>query len=339
MRYIFPRDPSARRAAIRFFAPGLHKRFRMELLIAHTAVRTREFRCGTTLVERIMSEVGISEASYAVVNGTPGPWTKSTLLVMDKSNRPCAVVKVGTTEAARILIKNEAVWLNRLAECRDVSAMVPRCLLFSTSEDVTWLAQEPLAGKIDARVPGNYEVAFLRALQSGMPTSSGFSNSNMHREMKNRMESFGTKMNLDWRERAELALDRITVLMPGDLRMTVAHRDFAPWNMRIGPTGVRVFDWEYARSGYLPLYDLFHFHLMPVAVRSSLTKHHIAAAIDTVFRSSIGDAPPVLPDVQCLAYLLDVCLMYIDSNGGDSNGVVVERYSNLIDQFPQWSRR
>jgi hypothetical protein len=43
--------------------------------------------------------------------------------------------------------------------------------------------------------------------------------------------------------------------------------------------------------------------------------------------------------LQLLAYLLDVCLFYLESNNGnDTDDIVVYRFGELIDRFGEWSK-
>jgi hypothetical protein len=103
-----------------------------------------------------------------------------------------------------------------------------------------------------------------------------------------------------------------------------------------------VFDWEFARDGYVPLYDLYHYHLMPIAVRKHISMGQARCALRSVVHETEG-----LPGgadkrrhaaAQMLAYLLDVCLFYLESNNGDDHGdMVVLRYGKLIDRFGEWS--
>ena len=44
-------------------------------------------------------------------------------------------------------------------------------------------------------------------------------------------------------------------------------------------------------------------------------------------------------ELQLLAYLLDVCLFYLESNNGkDTDDIVVYRFGELIDRFGEWSK-
>jgi hypothetical protein len=335
VRFILPRNSAARRAAVNFFAAGLRGRLTVGALSVVAAVRGAEPRCSAALLDEILARLGADGGTYAIANGTPGPWTKSTILLMDAGHRPVVVVKLGATQAAGKLIAGEAQWLTELAAHPRLAPAVPRLLGFDRSDHVTWLAQEPVFGRPGSRQLGNDQLGFLELLQSEMPATRGFAGSVMQLEMRGCLERRKSSMTAEWRERLERAFEFVQSHLPGDLAMTAAHRDFAHWNIRRGRAGILVFDWEYARAGYVPLYDPMHFLLMPSVLAASLTPRHVVRAI--------GSLPPRLGPqdfasraVQCLAYLVDVCLMFIDANQGEAIGPVVRRYAVLIDQFSAW---
>ena len=94
----------------------------------------------------------------------------------------------------------------------------------------------------------------------------------------------------------------------------------------------------------LPLKNavLFPHLLMPLAVRreiQSAEAHRILVRTTSLARELNGGVEKVLAaPAQMLAYLLDVCLFYLESNNGNADGdLVVQRYGKLIDSFAEWS--
>ena len=71
----------------------------------------------------------------------------------------------------------------------------------------------------------------------------------------------------EWDERVRKGLALLEYKVGVGVLMSRAHRDMVPWNMRLdGKKEIHVFDWEYSEQEYLPLYDFFHFLLMPKAL-------------------------------------------------------------------------
>jgi hypothetical protein len=336
VRYILPQDSAARHAAMHFFASDLRGRLTARALAALSALRGAEPRCATPLLHEIAARLGGNTGTCAIANGAPGPWTKSTVLFLDAKHRPAAVVKLGVTEAAARLIAGEAQWLTQLGALPGLAPAVPRLLGFHRGDPTTWLAQEPMLGRASSRQLGNGQIDFLRLLQSELPATRGFAGSVMQGEMSGCFERWKSVMKPEWRERLERAIAYVQSHLAGELPMAAAHRDFAHWNIRRGRAGILVFDWEYARSGYVPLYDAMHFLLMPAVLAAPLAPRDAARAIRSL-PPRLAPADSVTRAAQCLAYLLDVCLMFIDANQGEAIGSVVRRYAILIDQFSAWS--
>jgi hypothetical protein len=98
-------------------------------------------------------------------------------------------------------------------------------------------------------------------------------------------------------------------LGPVRLPLSLCHRDFAPWNTRVGPGGLFVFDWDGAQDGTIPLYDLFHFQAIQAAL---FARQDILPDLPLLRRAlkklwSQGDQHL---SILYLTYLLDMTLFY-----------------------------
>lgn len=297
----------------------------------------------TELLRELKQVAGNPQAVTIARIGTPGPYTKNTVLFMGVEGEPLAIAKVGTTDAAAALLCNEARWLTRLAGT-PLALQVPRLIEMVERASACVLLESAGAGEPgSSRRPQPHHIQFLAQLQQVTDPLTGFDGSRMQRAMHDTFGSLHGKLSDDWRRRGEDTLQILEPALGGSqLPMVAAHRDFAGWNMLEAADRLFVFDWEFAREGYAPLYDLFHYHLMPIAVRKDVSVGQARSAVRSVMVEAEG-----LPDgtskcagaaAQMLAYLLDVCLFYLESNHGDDRGdMVVLRYGKLIDRFGDWS--
>jgi hypothetical protein len=337
-RYILPNHAQARRTAIEFFSTDPRSRLGLRLHSALAAMPGSEMRCAGPLLEQVLAGAGGGGASWALVNSMPGPWSKATILVMDLRYRPAAVVKVGNTAISGALVENEANWLRDLALHPRLAPAVPRLLGFWKRQSGVWLAQEPLSGSSFSSALGGHHLRFLALLQQELPVSRGFAGSPMETEMQKHLAEVQDRIGPEWRERAGRSLDLIRSLLPADLAMTAAHGDFAAWNLRVSREGVRVFDWEGAQLGYLPLYDLFHFLLMQQAVRGPLTARQARLAVGQAARAAAPGQSRETAAAQCLAYLLALSLKHIHGRSGNITEPVARHCVPAIDAFSEWGR-
>jgi hypothetical protein len=163
----------------------------------------------------------------------------------------------------------------------------------------------------------------------------------MYKKLLVRIEKLQGSMTAKWQARAAKTfrlLERGFLDRP--INMCVAHRDFVPWNIRVKNAKVFVFDWEYASSGYLPLYDVFHFMLFPIALRSEVSCQKLGKVcknIETISKKEFPAGASVLAAHQLLAYMLDLSLLYLDANNGqDAEDRILAQYAKLIDLFDTW---
>lgn len=343
-RLIVPLNHRWCRKGLRFFFPfktriGLQIRaLRQCLRMAPSPDYFREGR----VISEIKARVG-AKALHAVIGlGTPGPFRKQTVLFLNENGKEVAVVKVGSTPLSIRQVQREAEWLRRLNAEPSMRNCTPPLLADGKVEDAWMVMQGVCSGSFVSSKPGFPQIQFLSAFQNLFREECPYRETQMYREMSSRFEALTPHLSRSWMERASGAFSHLDAGYADEPTTVVAaQRDFAPWNMRLRAGQLAVFDWEYASFGYLPLYDLFHFFLMPLAVRSSITFSKIKHVLGEVTRLGTLIAGPAegckSPSLQLLAYLLDVSLFYMESRGGlDTGDTVVKCFGQLIDQFPLW---
>lgn len=343
-RFVLPLNRRARRAGLSFFIPPTSRVLlclRWLWRISSTfykVVRLSE----TRVMETIKTLGGIAGIETVIKLGTPGPHTKNTILLLDPLQVPRAIVKMGNTEQATLLLKNEAHWLKAISSNNYLLNQCPALLKEQQLDEAYFIVQSAGIGKFSDYALSDSHIDFLSIFQAAFHQEQSYYQSKMHRDMYRRYSLLRNKLSQGWANRSQEALSTIEHGLRGaQLTLPAAHRDFAPWNIRLTERGLFVFDWEYASEGYLPMYDLFHFLLMPVAVRNDIPLTQVRAILRTVrkYGNRLPDGVKQTEsiDLQLLAYLLDLSLMYLESRKGKDLGyVVLCRYAELIDSFDRW---
>lgn len=343
-RLIVPLDGLLRRKGLRFFFP-LRKRMVLRLRslprLLTGETRTAHFRENQAM-QAIKNLAGDPTLHTVVSTGTPGPYCKYTVLLLNDEGAQIAVAKVGTTPKAIDQVRKESHWLRVLTAEPAMKHCTPAFIAEDTIADTCIVVQSVCTGKFVDNVLGPSQLQFLSAFQRLFQEEQQFRDSVMYREMACRFERLQSRLSPAWANRTGRALSELNAgLAHITMPLVAAHRDFAPWNMRLQRGRLAVFDWEYANTGYLPLYDLFHFYLGPIAVKSLVSPTTLRRILEDVTRQGtlIGEPArkPYAPALQLLAYLLDVSLFYLESNEGRETGdLVVHCYGRLIDDFHLW---
>lgn len=192
------------------------------------------------------------------------------LLVCDQTERPAKVIKVGLNPAGRAATDREADMLAQLP------ADVLGCIRMSGR-----LAAENLSAFATPFFPGDspkddagLEILFHSWLNAG---------------------AAGPVVKLDsWRELEAAAgpdepekMQALRAALAGrEIRSTLYHGDFAPWNLRaINALNLRAYDWE---SGFLrgiPGWDWFHFIVLTSILIRGHSSERVAAELDQLIQS------------------------------------------------------
>lgn len=334
-RLILPARAHECRASLSLFCSP---RARLKYAIQKAVSRRSATYVESPAMHAVKAAAGVPKAVAAVSLGTPGPYNKQSVLLFDTHGHPLSITKVGTNRYTRALLENEARWLSMI----NGTALVehaPRLLQSGPVDALFLMTQTIGSGPPSTSTFTQDHAKLLSALHTLSLETGPFKDSAMHATMARRAAMLTEKLDDAWRRRIEIGMHRITrVLGPESIPLTAAHRDFAPWNIRTGEGGLFLYDWEYASTGYIPLYDLFHFVLMPIAVKRQPKIRDAHSALSTAERANtwLAEDPMKICKArdQLIAYLLDVCLFYLESTVGDAVGDnVVQRYGLLIDKL------
>jgi hypothetical protein len=229
-------------------------------------------------------------ASVCISPGTPGPWRKTILQVLDDGGCVVAWAKLAASEVTDALIENEANALRILAQYRFRSALTPR-VLDAGRLGASFILVQDASGptKRSSPEPDARHLQFLTEL-AAVPARPGMSSGAADlRACITKLDEAGYPYYAHLLDRATSVAGQILQKVPS----VFVHGDFAPWNIRQVNGDLLVYDWELASSG-LPTTDLFHF-LVSVMVE---LKH---ATGPGVFAELTGTARPTVAEYMSQA--------------------------------------
>ena len=257
--------------------------------------------------------VGVEGLCMAFYMGVPAPHRKVTAQVLDPDGKALAYAKIATSPLARTAVESERHALLRLSEGADLRGAVPEVL-----DSFEWHGGAILLVTIGPPRPGPRRLSSVhlrfctRCFRSFMARGT-FEESLMWArisEMWLRLQR-GSPETLP----ANLgpALERLhDELGPVSMPLSLAHGDFAPWNTRLGPRSLFVFDWERASEGMSPLYDVFNFQALQAALQGRRGGIRDRRFLLTLLDALWPEGRDHLPGLY-LAYLAHVTLLYSEA--------------------------
>ena len=337
VRYIVPRKLAGQQACWRVFQPGrLGIPMRAMALLPRLSGATGcvESENLALIRESIGKEAGLSSSRA----GAPGPWYKETILFLDQRDEPLYLVKAGAGEEVDALLQNEANWLRFLRDQPSLVGHIPELVTHRSGSDLCFVGQRVVSGSIEFQL-GQRQLDFLRKLQESSFQTMRYEDSRLYRNLSLRMNELSEALTPAWSTRLKAGMGRIRNSLSGaPILLVAAHNDFTPWNVRLERGVAKVFDWEYADSEQLPLFDPLHFVLSPMALRSEPPRKLRRKMQDTVKQCQqlLGEGMCADPETQALAYLINLCTLYIWADRGKHNShPTLVCYAQIIDQMSQ----
>jgi hypothetical protein len=333
--YVLPRAAVPQKAGWRLFQPGrlvypLRAMARLPRIFG--AIDCVESESLAQIREVIGNKVGLTCCRL----GAPGPWTKETILFLDQAAEPELIVKAGKGEAVDRLLLNEAAWLSILREQPSLAGHIPEMVAHRSGADLSFVAQTILPGESDFEL-GEPHFDFLKKLQAYSRQTIRLAESRLHQNLCARLNVLQGHLTEAWSTRLATGMRRMEQLLSGaPILFVAAHNDFTPWNVRVERGFLRVFDWEYADYEQLPLFDPLHFTLMPLALKRSSSARMLQKLQRTLNKceSWLGPDERHAAAAQTLAYLLNLCTLYLWSQCGKSHSdPVLESYARLMDEL------
>lgn len=295
------------------FQPSSLKGHVLKRLITLGAIRGERLFLDEEAVSRLESKLaqtfGEPKPRVAFYIGVPGAYRKVTAQVMSAEGEILAFAKIATSPLAAADVEAEHRTLTRLSWSADLRGRVPRALHY-----FEWQSSRVLlmTGGPKRRGPAGLSqmhLKFCRDVFLSFTRQSVFAESSMSVRMQEKLLRLEPHLPPDKFAVFGRALDLLREeLGPALLPLSLAHRDFAPWNTRVGQQGLFVFDWDRADEA-TPLYDVFHFQAIQAILLNRRDHLPDRRLLRIVLKDLWPDGGGSLPWLY-LAYLLDMSLVY-----------------------------
>ena len=280
--------------------------------------------------------LGGAETCVAFYVGTPGAYRKITAQAVTPEGKTLAFAKIASDPLAREDVEAERRNLYRLEEAEALRSRIPRALHHFEWQANEVLLMTPGPARTGPTNLSSAHVDFCKDMFAAFVKEDLFGKSPMMKRMSERSARVGPELpgslsSLIERPLAHLREDLGSISIP----LSIAHRDFAPWNTRIGPQGLFVFDWDRLEDGVTPLYDLFHFQAIQSVLLGTQPelpdRRFLYELLDSVWPEGRNHLPGLY-----LAYLLDMTLFYAEArvvapNHGDDH--VLNWFADRIDRL------
>ena len=213
------------------------------------------------------SALGKIRFTFALSLGDPNFFRKVTVIFIDDQAKPIAFSKVGCTSQTKAQIANEAIALGEVESLKCQSVVIPLLLGRGETANISWILQSPLlSGHLSSNALQNEHVVFLSELAQKSVQVIPLDSSDVWKYLQILLKSPVLPVKAGFeseRPFVEQLCTKINALHAGDVNkpwpFTIAHGDFAPWNMRLIDGKIALYDWEY----FLPLapagWDIFYF--------------------------------------------------------------------------------
>lgn len=282
----------------------------------------------------------------AFLVGRPGPYQKIAALIVLAHDATKTFFKSAAHETADNVITSEARWLTKLTAFPAVRGHIPELLgvgHLPNGRAYILTTASPTLKTVPQFV--HLHERFLSELGRATSVWCRYGESEEALRIQGMLSSLsdvlGPAIHADLNAGWDAAFN---ALADWKGPLVIAHRDFAPWNMRWSQSGIFVFDWEYAVEQANPLHDFYHFHLVQIAL--SKFKRVNTASLLRVMRKAQNYAHLTYPNAQwdesvisalLLTYLLEVVLFYTDSGQFfDPRHPILSSYHSLICIHARW---
>lgn len=290
------------------------------------------------------------DLTFAIFTGTPGPYRKITVQVMDYNAKILAYVKIAHTEKAKNNLQNERDILEHIKSLKITSTTTPEVIKIIEEDENLIMVQSTLQGdfnfcsmKLDER-----HIMFLAEIFVKTIKYEKIENSQCFQTVAKRISEIDNNLSPVWKERFKKGLTVIEqYLGPIEIPIGLCHYDFKPWNIRIDKKNKKLFvyDWEFAKKDWIPFWDIFHFIIQPAI----LVKHKDANKIFQNFihlnshykrlllsYSNSIKVDPNLYNYFLIFYLCDVSSFYLKkklwiTNKDREEGIYLDEMGKIFD--------
>ncbi len=209
----------------------------------------------------------------AYFTGTAGPHRKTVIQFTGTQGRVLGYAKLSRDPTVREYIGKEATVLNAVRALGLRTCKLPTVIAHysDTQKGILVTSAEPASSQSSRRVLTKQHRAFLAELSQSTQRAGA-------QGLLARLESHLPRFDQPWRRRFEHVIDVVSPYAE-TMPVCIAHGDFTPWNTRVLPKQLYVFDWEYAEPHYPVGFDHLHFLLSanagsarPIRLRRAVTE-------------------------------------------------------------------
>jgi hypothetical protein len=210
-------------------------------------------------IEKLASEVtGEKHVTFALSLGTQNSVQKLTVQVMSGAGAILGYLKMPLKSGAEPRLRHEADVVQKLHRFAGLRAHIPR-LLYSGAWDGRYVVfQSPIDGEAGPLRLTRLHEEFLKLLHGCEPAI--MPGRTLVQRIGHRWDKVAPSLGTGWhrlgREVLRIASRELDSVQ---IACGVQHGDFTPWNTRIHPGGLNLFDWESAAWEAPVLWDTFHF--------------------------------------------------------------------------------
>lgn len=326
------------------FYPGSLKGRALRRMILSGIVRGETVNLEEEAIALLEKELSASlgeDVSLVFYVGTPGAYRKVTAQALGPGSKTLGFAKIAATPPTVRDVEAEHGILGRLAGNHELDGRVPRALGLFDWRGARVLLTTGGPPQPGPRRPSGEHLDFCARLFLPFREETAFGESQMLVRAAEKVGYLGTRLP-DASGLFQRALEHLRAgLGPVSCPLSMAHRDFAPWNTRVGSRGLFVFDWDGARRDMPPLYDLFHFQSIQAALRGKREplpeRRLLHESLEVLWPEGHGHLSSLY-----LAYLLDLSLHYGEAraaapDAGDARVYdwLLSRMQALLDREPK----
>jgi hypothetical protein len=259
---------------------------------------------------RALGEVEVRMVFYV---GVPAPHQKVTAQVLTPAGKTLAYAKIATSPLAQAAVEGERRTLLRLSESKSVRGKVPEVLSWFPWQEGKVLVITSGPEDAGPKKLSSVHSSFCESIFLPFAEENVFGESSMWSGMTETLLRLNTDLPDPLPAHYGRAFQRLSKeLGPVPLPLSLAHCDFAPWNTRLGPEGLFVVDWERAKQGVIPLYDVFHFRAIQAALFKQRRYLPNRRFLNHLLLRLWPEGHRYLPCLY-LAYLIDMSLTYSEA--------------------------
>jgi hypothetical protein len=256
--------------------------------------------------------IGAPDCDLSLMIGTAGAYQKHVVRIMHRDGAPAGYAKLADREGAKRKILAEGAILARIATLPGLQGRIPSVIRLDQLDGFLLLITTPGPDRVAPPTFSDLHIDFLRALHLSTRVEKPLSATAFWRVIRDSLHWLSTRapgaqferLGRAWQILDQEFQDRTVVL-------STVHRDFAPWNTRLGGGKLFVFDWEDAVAEAPPLHDLLHFF----AVQDALSgrRFTLAGSLIDQISERLGLSPSEGRgwDRFILLYLIDMSSYYL----------------------------